>query len=32
VPCVAALADQRTALVDFVRADLAQRMAAGGAS
>ncbi len=29
VPCVAALATQRTALVDFVRADLAERAAAG---
>jgi hypothetical protein len=32
VPCVAALSDQRMALVDFVRADLAERIAAGGAS
>jgi hypothetical protein len=29
VPCVAALADQRAALVEFVLADLAQRLAAG---
>jgi hypothetical protein len=32
VPCVAALAAQSTALVDFVRADLAERAAAGGAA